>query len=45
MFRRSNSGELFFLVRETNSKENAMNMELAAIFKVVKLGKLHIVDL
>ena len=45
MFRRSNSGEFFFLRRETNSKENAdyinkifMNIEIATNFKAVKLG-------
>lgn len=41
---RSNIGELFFLRRETSSKENAkkmekiVNMKIATNFKVVELG-------
>ena len=42
MCRRSNSGELFFLRRETHSKENVvffffMNMESTSNFEAVKL--------
>ena len=44
MFRRSNSGKLFFLHRETYSKDDAkklnnfLNMEIVTNFKVAKLG-------
>ena len=38
MFRRSNSRELFFLHKETNSKETAIvNMEIVTNFEVVKV--------
>ena len=48
MFRRSNSGALFFLRREAYFKENAivdfiffMNMEIATKFEVVEFSITH----